>query len=302
MRFTNYRPKIQLMLVLILVSSWLNLQCGSNSENQDVVRIPLENLDVDSAETDTPAKNNIYSIPSPSEVALLIKHAGANYDNDLLNTVENSNRYLTTKSRATNLGVYLVDVSYATLFGQTQNSIKYMNTARKLAEQLGIPEAINEDLIKRIEINQNDKNAILSIISESYMKSNTYLSPEVSTMVVVGGWIEGMFLASQLCDRKSLKNNNLANRIIDQRLSLGTVLNLLDKHKRNADVASILMEMNDLKAIFDKIEVVTSPIETEKNELTNSTNLKSKTEVLLSIDIFNTLCNRIEEIRKNWVK
>ena len=46
--------------------------------------------------------------------------------------------YVTNKSMALNLGIYTCDLSFASLYEQTQLIIDYMNAAKKMADGLGI--------------------------------------------------------------------------------------------------------------------------------------------------------------------
>ncbi|MCK7536378.1 MAG: hypothetical protein MZV63_38060 [Marinilabiliales bacterium] len=75
---------------------------------------------------------------------MLIKSAGARFDENLLNPFQNVNNYVTNKSMALNLGVYTCDLSFASLYEQTQLIIDYMNAAKKMADGLGILKAIEQ--------------------------------------------------------------------------------------------------------------------------------------------------------------
>jgi hypothetical protein len=58
------------------------------------------------------AKKIFYSLPSPLETAMLIKSAGADYNEQLLNPLGNVEKYTTNKSMALNLGIYTTDLSF----------------------------------------------------------------------------------------------------------------------------------------------------------------------------------------------
>ncbi|NJK94535.1 MAG: hypothetical protein HC905_06055 [Bacteroidales bacterium] len=83
-------------------------------------------------------------MPSPLESASLIKSSGAVFDEKLLNDVASTSKYTTNKSLALNLGIYTTDLSYASMFDQTQITITYMDAAKKMADGLGILEAIDK--------------------------------------------------------------------------------------------------------------------------------------------------------------
>ena len=121
------------------------------------------------------AKKIFYSLPSPLETAMLIKSAGADYNEQLLNPLQNVEKYTTNKSMALNLGIYTTDLSFCSLFDQTQTSLNYMDATRKLAEGMDIKDAIDEETMIRLEENLNNRDVVMDIISETFLNSSSYL-------------------------------------------------------------------------------------------------------------------------------
>ena len=290
------------IMSLGLVILFILAGCVSGNKEEGKENADSQKLKDTASEGFTKAKKVFYSLPSPGESAMLLMRAGAQYNEKILNSTDNIGKYVSRKSMALNLGIYISDLSYTSLYEKTQTSIKYMNAAKKLTDGLGIPEAINEDLVKRVEANQNNKSEIMNIISETFMNSNSYLSPEVAAVVVVGGWMEGMYLATQLVDKKKTQNNELQNRIVDQRLTMETVITLIEKYKSNEDVQSLLKDLNELKSEFDKIKVDASPVIAEKNEKTNVTTIKSKSSTTVTPEVFAAICAKVETIRNGYIK
>jgi Asp-tRNA(Asn)/Glu-tRNA(Gln) amidotransferase C subunit len=248
-----------------------------------------------------------YSLPSPLETAMLIKKTGVSYNPDILNPVENVSKYTTNRQMALNLGVYSADLSYTSLFDQTQSSIKYMSNAKKLADGLGIMEAIDENAVKRLEENMNNKEVVMDIISESFMNSNTYLNendrPAMAVMVLVGGWVEGLYLATTLTNGSIDNNQRLIEKIIYQKLSLYTVLNLLETYKdENTDIDALYVKLNELKVIFDQIKIVnTSNVEAETNTEQHLTTIRADSETFMSKEVFESLCQKVKELRAEFI-
>ncbi|NQU80871.1 MAG: hypothetical protein HQ543_05080 [Bacteroidetes bacterium] len=114
-------------------------------------------------------------MPSPLETAMLVKSAGAPYNEGLLNPTDNAGNYTTNRSMALNLGIYTCDLSFASLYDQTQTSISYMSAAKKMADGLGILDAISEETLERLEENVNNREMIMDIVSETFMNSSSYL-------------------------------------------------------------------------------------------------------------------------------
>ncbi len=299
-----------LYLSVVIVSIALITGCGSGKEKaddyDDLVTIDSLEIDEQLIQDVKAVKEIFYSLPSPLETAMILKQAGAKYNEELLNSTDNTSRYVTNKSMALNLGIYTTDLSYASLFDQTQATINYMNASKKMAEGLGILNAIDEDVLERLEANINNREVIMDIISETIMNSSSFLEENdrqaMSTIILVGGWVEGLYIATNLVeDDVDFNNNELVNRIIDQKLTLGTILSLLDENSDNADVKNVMVNVNELKAIFDKIEITTSKIEPVTDKETNVTTLKSETTISMSPATYNELKEKVKLIRSNYI-
>ena len=201
--------------------------------------------------------------------------------------------------------MYTCDLSFASLYDQTEASIDYMNAAKKMADGLGILDAINDETIEQLEENINNRDVIMEIISDTFMNSSSFLHENerasVAAIVLVGGWMEGLFLATQMVNVDSLENNTLVNRIMDQKLSLDIVLKLLEESKDNEDVQMVLADVENLKETFDKVELRTTKIETSVDEETNVTTLKSRTSSNLTPEVFIELRNKIDIIRNKYI-
>ena len=279
--------------------------CGNGGENviEDEIddSINEEEMVVNNLDK---AKQVFYSLPSPIETAMLMKRAGAKYNEEFLNSIENLPNYTTTKSMALNLGVYSADLSFASMFDQSQASIKYLTSTKRLAENLGILNAVEQSTVKRMEGNVNNRDSLMEIISETLMNSNSFLKEndraEVAALILTGGWIEGLYIATKIAKSTS-SNKELVNRIIDQRLSLKTLNSLLEEYKDDENISTIYEDLQKISALYDKVEVTTSKIETEEVE-GKSTILKSNTQVSITDEVFDNICTTVDEVRNNITK
>ena len=294
-------------LTAILLIAVLFAGCRSDKQKNGSKEITLDatELDADLLDDISSAKQIFYSLPSPLETALLIKSAGATYDEELLNPVGNTSNYTTNKSMALNLGIYTTDLSFASLFDQTQTSIQYMNAAKQMADGLGILDAIDNNTIERLEENINNRDVIMDIISETFMSSSSFLTenerPALASIVLVGGWVEGLYIATKLVGDESIKDNKLVERIVDQKLSFDIVIKLLEENKDNSDVAGIMDGINDLKETFDKITITTTKIQAVPDEESNVTVLKSESTIDITPEVFRELQEKVKVLRTNFI-
>lgn len=290
---------------LIICATFLLASCGSGGKKN------ASNVTVDSAEMEkdifqdiSHAKQIFYSLPSPLESALLIKSAGATFNEKNLNPLTNANKYTNNKSMALNLGVYITDLSYASMFDQAQTTIKYMEVSRKMADGLGITDAIDQNTINRLEENINNRDVILDIISESFMSSTDFLEQNdrkpLATMSLIGGWVEGLYLACQLVSDGPIDGNKVVNRIVDQKLSLDMAIKMLENNKANKDISDIILQIQDLKKVYDKITIKSSKIQPVVDEKTNETTLKSTSSSNITREVFVELKQAVTTLRTNF--
>lgn len=246
------------------------------------------------------AKQIFYALPSPVEIAMLIKRAGTEFNSTLLNDTEKGSNYSFTYSKALNFGVYGADLSYASLFEQSQVAIKYIMVSKKLANELDIIEFLNNDIVTRMENNINNRDSSMNIITEVFMSSNEYLKesgrPDIAAIVIAGGWIEGLYIATELA-KESPYNNELIDRIIDQKLSLATLISLLESYSNKKDVMKVLKLVKEIQIIYNKVQIVTSKVEPITDDESKITTLQAKTEIFISDEIFTELCEKVANIR-----
>ena len=294
-------------LTAILIIAVFMAGCGSekSKSGSDEVSLSESEMSTGILEDINSAKQIFYSLPSPLETAMLIKNAGASYNEDLLNQVDNTSIYTTNKSLALNLGIYTTDLSFASLFDQTQTSIQYMNAAKRMADGLGILDAIDDNTIEMLEENINNRDRIMDIISETFMNSSSFLKenerPALASIVLVGGWVEGLYIASNLVGSANFEGNKLVERIAEQKLSFDIVIHLLEDNKDNIDVAEILTDIGDLKSTFDKIIITTTAIHAVPNDETNVTLLRSESKIDITREVFQELQEKVKVLRSSFI-
>jgi hypothetical protein len=303
----NTMPKSILTVAAAVIVLFTFNSCGSGGNNEDSTQtVEITEIDESVLQDVKEAKKIFNALPSPLESAMLIKSAGATFDLDLLNPTEAVSRYSTNMAMALNLGIYTCDLSFSSLYDQTQLVIDYMNAAKKMADGLGILDAINEETINRLEENVNNRDVIMDIVSETFMNTNSYLTdneqPAIASMVLVGGWLEGLYIATQLVDVEDFDSNSLVGRIIDQKLSVDIMINLLEDNNDHPAIPGIIEQMKGVKEVFDKFTITTTKIKPEIDEETNVTTLRSEISSNMTSEIFVELSEVVKEVRSSFVK
>jgi len=301
----------RLFVLLLLVSSFVACKSETNKSSNDITIDEFLSDDVIFDDIDK-AKKIFYSLPSPLETALIIKSAGAKFDQEILNPIDNVQNYTTNRAMALNLGIYTTDLSFASLFEQTQTSIDYMGATKSMAEGLDISDAINKETMERLENNLNNRDIVMDIISETFLNSSSYLKEnerqDVAAIVLVGGWVEGLYLASRLTVGQDVENNKLVDRILEQKLSFTIVQRLLEDNKTkadgtvNEDIVNLIAELQDLKEAFDNVTVETTQPSVDNSSNNGIANIRSKTTVSVEQNDFVALQASIDKLRTSFVQ
>lgn len=234
--------------------------CGSEPKppvEEVKVEESSEMTDSDLAEADQMIKE----MPSPIEMAILVKHAGGEYNPALLNDVKNLDNYITTGKKTVNMGVYSADVGYTSLYKQTQETVFYLNNVRKLSDAIGLTDAFDQEVFDRVEANIENRDSLLYILSAAYDVSNDYLKNNnrmnTSILMIAGGWIESMYLAANLGLEGGRPEDIIALRILEQKVVLDKIINAMGMVDDDPLVVEFADQLKTLRAVFkvDELQI-----------------------------------------------
>ena len=239
---------------------------GSSTDTDDVI---VNNTDTTSLNQRIEKTQKVfYTIPSPYETALIFESSGVTYNSGILNPVDNVKKYTTKDKQALNFGVYGADLSYSNIFDQSQQSMFYMNCAKKMADELGITSAFDAETIERIERNINNKDSLMSIINDSYWIADSHLKENqqeyLSALSIAGGWIEGMYLGSAGL-KKEKPSEAIMNTIANQKYAIENLISLLELYNQD-ETKQLREKLIPIKSGFDKIVETSSPSSVNSNE------------------------------------
>lgn len=298
--------KLKSLIYPTLISFSLVLfSCSNNNNNNNDTEVVAGSDTAQSKTKNTKAQEVFYSIPSPIETISLLKAAGAKYNASYLNPIENVSKYTSVTSKALNLGTYGSDLSFTSMFDQTQESMLYLRCANKLAAGLGINGAFNETTANRLESNVQNRDSLLAIISDSYWTTDAYLKdngqPGVSALIVAGGWVEGLYIGTQIAN--VTQNKDIITRIGEQKLSLDNLIALLESYKAdNAGITAVLNSLNELKEIYNTIPSPTSETQAVTDKKNNVTILDNNSNYSITPEKLKEITDKVTQIRSKIIQ
>lgn len=216
------------------------------------------NQELTETESLSPAEKGIervvYSLPSPTQVVALLKQSGARYEKGILNPDAKASRYTASHQQALNLGVYGADLAFASAFGQNQDAIRYYLAVQKVATPLGLSSVFTPELLRRVEAQKTQPDSLSALAATVYRKSNARLKAngqdDIAALILVGGWVEGLYLATQLY--QLAPSEALAQQIVGQKLAYENVAALLGEAKptENKALAEVLASLKAVETAF----------------------------------------------------
>lgn len=246
-----------LFFSLFLFSLLIVSSCRSDKSSEQIPEITIgmkEILDTIPAEP----KEIFYHMSLPVEMAHLFEQVGANYFPDILNSTGNLSRYDTNLKLAMNLGVYGVDLSYVKMFERQQNSVNYLSAIQKLSDDLGLPKTLYTDVLANLEDYVGNKDSLARISTDIYKSMDHYLrkagDESVAAMVMMGGWVEGMYISTQIFERDQ-GNIKLLEKIAEQKYSLNSLISLMNNYHGNEEMTEYLLMLKNLRRSFNKFQI-----------------------------------------------
>jgi hypothetical protein len=239
----------------ILVAGALAAGCGSSEDDKPDMEVTTDTL---SDDVRAEIQSIRASIPSPSELTAGMASSKFKYNKDLMNPSSKAGSYSSNFQKAAAMGAYGTDMGYAAAYGQAQDMIEYFGAVNKLAKDLGLESAFDEQLVGLIKDNINKKDTVVDLIDRAFNKAERHLrsNQRVATAAVIaaGGWIESIYLSSsQIKDSpKDSTTAALYDRTWGHVNSFKHVIDLLNEYKSNADCAKMLEMLKDLQPYVDK--------------------------------------------------
>jgi hypothetical protein len=289
-----------LFLIILVFAS-----CQNKNNNQNEGTDSTNYSKIDTTHT-TKVKKIFYNVPSPIEMSSVIQRSGAIFKGDILCSYKNVEKYISLNKQAIMLGVYGADLSYVRLFEQIQLAMNYLTAIKKLCDAIEIPQEQGSKAIQRMEKNIENKDSLLQIISDTYASTDTYLKDNgrgnIATFVLMGGWIESLFISTQIADYDNPSNKEIIERIGEQKFSLSNLIELLKSYPEDKELQSYIPELEKLKKVYEEvnIEYIKGDVKTDPQK--KLTTIYSVAKVDFKKETFEKIKTLAKQIRINLIK
>lgn len=238
--------KISSLFLLILVLGTTSC-VGKKKEKEE--------LEVKKTEIAEVVSNYVYPLPSSFELMDMLNEIEAAFIIGISNPAEDVSKYKTEAKQALNLGVYLTDLSYASVYHRKQSAQDYLSSCEKIVRSLHVDDSFQQDFLTEVSENIDNRetlvdlltNATQNIYGDLHRKGHT----DLASLMVAGAWTEAMYLTLIISENTPL-NAQIINTIIFQHKSLIETIALLEKSKEVAMVSPILTALKGIQNIFSQ--------------------------------------------------
>jgi hypothetical protein len=282
-----------------------NVGGGNNANSTDSTKTTPQTQGLDPSRSALLKVNNrLFNVPSPMQLATMLKGFGQPYHREILSDVGKRGNYTTTFKQALNVGVYGADLGYINAYDQLPDATAYFGAVRSLTTELGVLNTFNEQTMERIERNSGDKDSLMYIASMVYRESDAYLMNsernEVGALIIAGGWVEGLYLLTHICTVDQMSESQF-QIIGQQKHPLNNLIELLRPYYGTVgkDYDSFLEKLSEVANIYDAINVKYTYKPAETDEEGKITVINSESQVMIEKQHVLAIADKVERIRES---
>jgi hypothetical protein len=243
----------------------------------------------------------VYNIPSPTEIPYLLQTTGADFNESLLNPRTKVDQYASRNDKAAlNLGVYAADVGYLASYDKTQEAISYLNSAKTLAENLGVIGAFDVEVLQKFEANISNKDSLSRLLDSTIKKTQDHLKDDnrnkLSALVIAGSFVEGLYISTGViksypknvlpADQRNLVLTPLMRVILQQKKSVSELAKMMESVEQTDPITSMSADLKALETAYAALNIEEQIKNNQANLVLTDKNLQEITSI-------------VEKMRKN---
>ncbi|MBE9468651.1 MAG: hypothetical protein IMY72_10095 [Bacteroidetes bacterium] len=302
--YRNLKISANFLLILAFLL-FSQSACKNKKDKSNESIYETLDVDIDTAKSKLVKFNNtLFSVPSPYQLALLVKQVGVKYNKDLLNLTKNQVNYSSNFKKALNLGIYGADLTYLNIYEQIPDAVEYFSVIKALSQDLALSNAFDPEIFKSIEKNMGNKDSLLYLFSNTYRKADAFLKnnerDQVAVLIITGGWVEGLYILTQTYNEN--KDSRIINRIGEHKQPLENLIKILSPYyDKSDDYAKLIDGLIDLAYDFDGINmkyIYKEPTVDTKNKLSI---INSKSELVVTDKQLKVIIEKIMKIRTDFI-
>lgn len=297
MRIVNYFSGF--LVALLLLSACQQVGPGSQAANNlsDTMLSDISN--VKKAISDV-----YYLFPSPKEIISVINKGKIVFDPSLMNSVQNSIKYIKSNDQYLNIGVYLSDLSYCAVFNRGKQSEAYLSVLQNMLNDVNLSFDISNELIERIKDNSSSVDSLAKLSDEYFYKTIGTLEENNrhndAAIISIGAYIECLYLSVNLVKEYS-HDNMIVQKIAEQKGAFNNLFQYSKKYMTNQDLMESYQYIKQINDLYGKFRELETKVEV-KNEGESHLVISGGNTTVISESEFKEFKKTLNEIRMKITK
>ena len=257
MKELKYLIGIFALTFLFSCSSTVDENDSNTENNADTLASVENNAEESNIDEDLMARFELLMVNLPLPVDILddLKASSAKFNEDKLMQTENSKGFTNNFERSINIGFYGTDLIYVSKYEHMTDIFKYLDKLKSLTEEIGVPMAVNPEMMTRYESNQDNLDSTMVLTLEIYDKIEGILKDngdlENAVLVNTASRIEGLYLS---CVNFPMGENNenvekLRTRIKQEANILKEAISLMNEFD-DEYMKSFVAELNKIQELY----------------------------------------------------
>ncbi|MBE9467178.1 MAG: hypothetical protein IMY72_02515 [Bacteroidetes bacterium] len=300
-----FRKLFYLIIICLVVASCNNTSNSDDNIGEDI-EIPDSIFDDKPLMISEEAMEDIIeNISSPVEMAALLKETGVPFSKKYLCDVKRIDKLNTNFKRALNLGILGSDLGYLNMYDKTGSVMNSMSSIKTLSDELKIGQFFDFATIKRLAVNHENLDSLMYISVSSFNNMDSYLREtnrsDISSLIVVGMWIEGMYFSTQVA--KVVPNSKIVERIGEQKLILNDILLILKNYQSDKHFYELVKDVEKIKKSYKDVKITYTVGEPQSKEINGMLVIipNDESHVEISNEQLINITNIIEEVRNKLI-
>lgn len=171
------------------------------------------------------------------------------------NMLSSGKSFSGSSKQALGIGAIGTDMVYSISFQQNSSAISRMEGLMSQANALGITDAFDKELMEKLASEDSTINKSV-ILTKAYLNAKDQLFSEeraqLATYMVLGGWVEGLHVSSQMCKGK-LDDMEIRLGLWEICNTYQNVLNMTKVFENNAEMKTIADKIFEISPLVGKI-------------------------------------------------
>jgi len=244
------KKAIALLIIPTLLIGFSGLTgCRQKAEKKELNKVELQQID----NIEKKIGENVYPLPTSANVIKMLSELEVGYQFGISNPVENASRYISSTSRAINMGVFGADLSYCTVYNINQEVINYLTAIRTLANELNMSKIYDETLYDKIKNNFDNKDELVNVLTNAFDETYSYLAENeqqnLALLVVGGAWVEGMYLTCNVSEA-AYQIAGISKNLLEQKKSFDLYLEITKPYETDPGVTDFLKKLDPIKKVY----------------------------------------------------